>query len=201
MCSTRGHRWFATVGFPIRRSPDQRLYTAPRGLSQCPASFIGTWRQGIHHKPLVASPRDAEKLILFFTYDKLLCRPTSIAIQFLRFSHRLSGERCSRWIKGTAHPSIFGLQTQSDPAHTAGSLKNPSNAVPISCYVCFWFNKFSKYSVYCVMPTQWRWRDLNPRPSPCKGAALPLSYIPRNFLVSGLDRIRTCDPCVISTVL
>jgi hypothetical protein len=22
-----------------------------------------------------------------------------------------------------------------------------------------------------------------------------------NFLVSGLDRIRTCDPCVISTVL
>ena len=27
--------------------------------------------------------------------------------------------------------------------------------------------------------TQWRWRDLNPRPSPCKGAALPLSYIPR----------------------
>ena len=27
--------------------------------------------------------------------------------------------------------------------------------------------------------SQWRWRDLNPRPSPCKGAALPLSYIPR----------------------
>ena len=66
MCSVRGYRWFATAGFPIRRSPDQRLYTASRGLSQCPTSFIGTWRQGIHHKLLVASPRDTEKLILFF---------------------------------------------------------------------------------------------------------------------------------------
>ena len=65
MCSVRGHCWFATVGFPIRKSSDQRLYTASRGLSQCPTSFIGTWRQGIHHKLLVASPRDAEKLILF----------------------------------------------------------------------------------------------------------------------------------------
>jgi hypothetical protein len=41
-------------GFPIRRSPDQRLYTAPRGFSQCPTSFIGIWRQGIHRKPYVA---------------------------------------------------------------------------------------------------------------------------------------------------
>ena len=31
--------------------------------------------------------------------------------------------------------------------------------------------------------TQWRWRDLNPRPSPCKGAALPLSYIPERRLI------------------
>ena len=65
MCSTGGHCRFAAVGFPIRTSSDRRLYTASRGFSQCPTSFIGTWRQGIHHKLLVASPRDAEKLILF----------------------------------------------------------------------------------------------------------------------------------------
>jgi hypothetical protein len=50
-------RWDAMgyiAGFPIRTSPDQSLYTAPRGLSQCPTSFFGTWRQGIHRKPLVA---------------------------------------------------------------------------------------------------------------------------------------------------
>ena len=31
-----------------------RLYTANRGLSQCPTSFVGTWRQGIHRELLVA---------------------------------------------------------------------------------------------------------------------------------------------------
>ena len=45
---------FAAVGFPIRISSDRRLYTAPRGFSQCPTSFIGTYRQGIHRKLLVA---------------------------------------------------------------------------------------------------------------------------------------------------
>ncbi len=49
-----GYARFARMGFPIRRSPDQRLYTAPRGLSQCPTSFFGIWRQGIHRKLLVA---------------------------------------------------------------------------------------------------------------------------------------------------
>ena len=34
-----------------------------------------------------------------------------------------------------------------------------------------------------------------------KAALSQLSYIPKTILVSGLDRIRTCDPCVISTVL
>ena len=45
---------FAAACFHIRRSPDRRLYTAPRGLSQCPTSFIGSCRQGIHRKLLVA---------------------------------------------------------------------------------------------------------------------------------------------------
>jgi hypothetical protein len=65
MCSASGHAWIACVGFPIRRPPDQSLYTAPRGFSQCPASFIGVWRQGIHRKPLVAFFRDAENSMLF----------------------------------------------------------------------------------------------------------------------------------------
>ena len=69
MCSATGYCGFAAVGFPIRISPDQRLYTAPRGFSQCPTSFIGIWRQGIHRKPLVAYLRDAEnsKFFAFFS--------------------------------------------------------------------------------------------------------------------------------------
>ena len=41
-------------GCPIRRSPDQSLLAAPRGLSQLATSFIAYFRQGIHHAPLVA---------------------------------------------------------------------------------------------------------------------------------------------------
>jgi hypothetical protein len=36
------------VGFPIRKSPDQSLFAAPRGLSQRITSFIACMRQGIH---------------------------------------------------------------------------------------------------------------------------------------------------------
>ena len=42
------------VGFPIRKSPDQRVFAAPRGLSQLTTSFIAARRQGIHQMPLVA---------------------------------------------------------------------------------------------------------------------------------------------------
>ena len=91
MCSARGCCGFATADFSIRKSPDQRLLTATRGLSQFPASFIGVWRQGIHRKPLVASPRDAEKLILFL----LSAYIKSYIIQLVRCCSLLTSERCA----------------------------------------------------------------------------------------------------------
>jgi hypothetical protein len=63
-----GCRWIAAAGFPIRKSSDRHLYTASRGLSQCPTSFIGVWRQGIHRVPLVTCSRDAEKSNFFSYY-------------------------------------------------------------------------------------------------------------------------------------
>ncbi|SVA67982.1 uncharacterized protein METZ01_LOCUS120836 [marine metagenome] len=45
------HDW---PGFPIRKSTDQRVFVAPRGLSQLTTSFIDFWSQGIHLVPLVA---------------------------------------------------------------------------------------------------------------------------------------------------
>ena len=47
-------RTLLRAGYPIRRSPDQSLFAAPRGLSQLTASFIVFLRQGIHRTPLVA---------------------------------------------------------------------------------------------------------------------------------------------------
>ena len=40
------------VGFPIRKSPDQSLFAAPRRLSQRITSFIACACQGIHQMPL-----------------------------------------------------------------------------------------------------------------------------------------------------
>jgi hypothetical protein len=39
------------VGFPIRKSSDQRLLPSPRRLSQGATSFIASWYQGIHQMP------------------------------------------------------------------------------------------------------------------------------------------------------
>ena len=51
---SRTYLGFAQVGFPIRKSPDQRLCAAPRSLSQLATSFIACLCQGIHRAPLVA---------------------------------------------------------------------------------------------------------------------------------------------------
>jgi hypothetical protein len=46
---------FQTGGFPIRKSPDQSLLAAPRGLSQPATSFIDAYRLGIHRVLLITS--------------------------------------------------------------------------------------------------------------------------------------------------
>ena len=157
MCSTSGHCWFATVGFPIRRSSDQRLYTASRGLSQCPTSFVGTWRQGIHRKLLVASPRDAEKLILFALFDKLLYRPTSsIAIQLLRCIHRLTGDRRSRKIQGHRSPfkSIQLVETKR-PGALRRACSKPGWRILLRVSPCYRLTNFCLTPFRTQQP-QWR---------------------------------------------
>ncbi len=57
-------------GFPIRRSPDRCLFTAPRGLSQLVTSFFGSWCQGIH-------------LMLFFAWTSLIDLSINHALSFI----------------------------------------------------------------------------------------------------------------------
>jgi hypothetical protein len=54
MNSSRDTGRLKPVGCPIRKSTDQRLLAAPRGLSQLATSFIASWHQGIHRLHLVA---------------------------------------------------------------------------------------------------------------------------------------------------
>ena len=125
----------------------------------------------------------------FFRYLRILSfsHYSVIKVQL----HCLTSERCPR--KFQEHRSLFKLfcflrsatwrLAQNDPAHTAGSQIRPNCLRCIlMIYVCVPFNKFS-LTPSILSQTQWRWGDLNPRPSPCKGAALPLSYIPRTCWV------------------
>ena len=50
------YRPLRSVGFPIRKSADQCLFTATRSLSQLVTSFFGSWCQGIRPALLLAWP-------------------------------------------------------------------------------------------------------------------------------------------------
>ena len=96
--SDESDRTLLLPGFPIRVSAGQSLFTALRGFSQSTTPFFGSWRQGIHHTPLVAC------------YICLGIGKTEVLlIHFLRFfpgrfGHFLGAqrERCGPF--GGAHP-------------------------------------------------------------------------------------------------
>ena len=52
MCSDMNDCRLRQPGFPIRKSPDQSVFAAPRSLSQLTTSFIASYRQGIHLLPV-----------------------------------------------------------------------------------------------------------------------------------------------------
>src|SRR6266566_3851330 len=61
------------VGFPIRKSADQSLFAAPRGLSQRTTSFIASQRQGIHRMPLrhlITLIVDARRVLWTLRHDR-----------------------------------------------------------------------------------------------------------------------------------
>ena len=53
MNSDRNRPVLPERGFPIRKSPDQSVFAAPRSLSQLTTSFFAYWCQGIHHALLI----------------------------------------------------------------------------------------------------------------------------------------------------
>ena len=66
------------LGFPIRKSADQSLLTAPHSLSQRVTSFIASWNQGIHQMPLwrlINSHTDKHrsKTDIIHVKDALIC--------------------------------------------------------------------------------------------------------------------------------
>ena len=59
------------VGFPIRKSMDQRVLSPPHGLSQSATSFIASYRQGIHQTPF-------SRLIRYSEYKTFCCKQQTV---------------------------------------------------------------------------------------------------------------------------
>ena len=81
------------MGFPIRRSWDQSLFSTPPSLSQSITSFIASYCQGIHQTPFSRLIRSRRRMkhsssnfekILFYTYPN---------------------DRLIRWVVNAANPS------------------------------------------------------------------------------------------------
>ncbi len=183
------------MGCPIREPADQRLLTAPRGLSQPSAPFIGPRRQGIHRAPVVAqqpcsrtTPSRQDRLTSTTLHLSTYPRPHEP-----RPNHPPPPRRMPR-----ANPASASLQpnkngpTPVEPhirAHARPTLPAlllrravPPNGrlsrAPI-------FRAPAYLSITRALAVKgipralrWRWADSNPRPPACKAGALPLSYIP-----------------------
>ena len=205
MCSATGCDGFAITGFPIRTSPDRRLYTAPRGFSQCPTSFIGTWRLGIHRKLLVASLRDAEKSKLFascylsflrllpYSFGKVLRHqpPPTVARSVLRPP------------QSAAQLSLQPRLSTNEPGSPAGSSSRQS-AFPSMNFTMRIISNFFPSVLSKDLAPSGDEGTRTPDIRLAKAALSQLSYIPereQGHLLYGPEWIRTTDPCVISTVL
>jgi hypothetical protein len=197
MCSTGRCCGFAAAGFPIRTSSDQRLYTASRGLSQCPTSFIGIWRQGIHRKLLVASPRDAEKLILFGLHQKSY---KSVTIQLSRFCFAVDRRAVFfTCVKNTDQQSTLFFR-QDDPAQRR-VVKLPMRCEPTNSTVLQSRQLQTSYHPFTQGSVEMT--GFEPVAFALQRRCSPAELHPRALpeTSGGPDWIRTSDPSLIRTVL
>ena len=106
-------------GFPIRKSTDQRLLAAPRGLSQRATSFIASWRQGIHQMPLrrllehPVTHSDKNRHHISGTFNALMLdqsatEPQNRANKARPHGNRGSGQCCPSFTMSKSNPRLQG---------------------------------------------------------------------------------------------
>ena len=111
------------MGKPTAANPQYRRQRQMCIRDRCPTSFFGTWRQGIHRKPLVASPRDAEKLILFGLHKNNCQFINNYSVVKVLFSP-LTGDRCASHLSSTRVGSQLFFSTKR-PGSSPGRVLYP----------------------------------------------------------------------------
>lgn len=149
-------------GFPIRKSPDQSVFAAPRSLSQLTTSFVASYRQGIHLLPVtVCLPVSYIKIWVFvacsnFVYYSLWRWTVK---ELKRFSFLRYLDFSVRWwalVDSNHRPPRYQHDALTNWA------KSPN--------ILFW--------------KWWSQTDSNRRHPACKAGALPTELWPRNWMAN-----------------
>ena len=151
-------------GFPIRRSTDQSLLTAPRGLSQRATSFIASRRQGIHQTPFSARdphPQTARRQNPPAGKGAPRRRQPCAAALGRAAPHRLRNQETHHARQRTTCPNqcLLTISETALPAR-AGQANRRRRAKA------------------CLLETWWSRTGSNRRPPACKAGALPTELRP-----------------------
>ena len=160
--------------FLIRKSTDQCLFAAPRGLSQLVTSFFGSWCQGIHLALLFAwtfelSFRFSE--LLEFLKHGYLSQQKGF-VTFLHFYFSVLRQNCvfTLWLE---RPDLFA-KIRLCPLYLFFVL----NFFALFDFQWTW-NHFSKtQGASAFVLKWWRWWESNPWPPACRAGALPAELHP-----------------------
>ena len=136
------------LGFPIRKSPDQKLFASPRSLSQLTTSFIDFTCQGIHHMLLVTLLTPFYKPLIVQIDDIFIIRYLQL---LLRYYLKLSMSK-SKKTKSCGADRAWTC----DPLDANQVLSQLSYSPIFAQYKC----------------SMWVWVDSNYRPPPYQGGAL-----------------------------
>ena len=143
----------------------------------------------------------------FFRYLRILSFSYYSVIKVQ--THWLTSERCSQYFSYPGHRSPFNIfcfdtapavETIRPGTHRRVEKTTFIVTVHSWAYVCLLFNKFFSHSK-CSITTSVEMAGFEPATFALQRRCSPTELHPQERLGSGLDRIRTCDPCVISTVL
>ena len=164
------------MGFPIRKSADQRLFAPTHGLSQRTTSFIASQRQGIHRMPfghLIALIINAHSLGKRKPPSgepensaRALERPASS----LEFTHRRCGQATPA--RGRAFSKI-SAECWANSLFTMSKEQKRERLLSQFGCPCAWRTRMTRGN-------WWSQSGSNRRPPACKAGALPAELWPRN---------------------
>ena len=182
MCST-GSAWaLPQAGCPIRRSPDQRLLAATRGLSQ---------QRYVLHRPLV--PRHPPCALSSLTFLSSLDNERSNTRDIARL---VKMRRHVREVNMAPRRLIQSGKVQGQKSRGAVARGGRNQE---GFRVRFSRPGGPRLGAECA--SWWRWPGSNRRPPACKAGALPPELHPRGTGHGGPFWIRTRDLTVISRAL